>query len=129
MLSRPVGWAEAGLYATPMNEGLRFAGTVEIAGLSNKMNPRNIQHLNSKAHQMFALDEEHSSDWLGFRPTFPDSLPVIDHSPESNQILFAFGHQHIGLTLAGVTGRIIADLALGVTPDVDISAFSAKRFE
>ncbi|NKB63682.1 MAG: FAD-dependent oxidoreductase [Gammaproteobacteria bacterium] len=129
LLNRPVGWAEAGLYATPTNEGLRFAGTVEIAGLSKPANPRNIAYLNNKAHQMFALDESYSSDWLGYRPTFPDSLPVIDYSPNSHDILFAFGHQHIGLTLAGITGKIIAELILGNKPEVDISGFSARRFE
>ena len=57
-----------------------------------------------------------------------DSLPVISHSPRSERILLAFGHHHIGLTLGGITGRIIADLAAGRVPNFDISAYSAERF-
>ena len=127
-LSRPVGWADAGLYATPMSMGLRIAGTVELAGLHKRASRSRIAYLERKARELFAdlgaVDEE----WLGFRPTLPDSLPVIGRSTVSDRILLAFGHQHIGLTLGGITGRIIADLADGRAPNLDIAPYSPDRF-
>ncbi|KKK70307.1 hypothetical protein LCGC14_2925330, partial [marine sediment metagenome] len=67
------------------------------------------------------------SSWLGFRPTMPDSLPVIGPSPISDRIIHAFGHQHLGLTLGGLTGRIVADLAEGRPPNFPIAGFRADR--
>jgi D-amino-acid dehydrogenase len=128
LLQRPVGWAEAGLYATPTNEGLRFAGTVEIAGLNKPAGKRNIQYLSNRAKEMFALEETPDQTWLGFRPTLPDALPVIGCSPQSPHIVYAFGHQHIGLTLAGITGKLVAEVVAEVETSVDISAFSPTRF-
>ena len=128
LLSRPVGWADAGLYATPMKQGLRIAGTVEIAGLKKPKSQARIDFLTRKAHEMFGDLGAPDEDWLGFRPTMPDALPVIGRSHRSDKILFAFGHQHIGLTLAGITGRIIADLAQDRMPNFDISGFDPKRF-
>lgn len=128
LLSRPVGWADAGLYATPMEPGLRIAGTVEIAGLKKPKSKTRIDFLTRKAHEMFGDIGPPDEDWLGFRPTLPDALPVIGRSHRSDKILFAFGHQHIGLTLGGITGRIIADLAQDQMPNFDISGFDPKRF-
>ncbi|MFT5504960.1 MAG: glycine/D-amino acid oxidase-like deaminating enzyme [Gammaproteobacteria bacterium] len=128
LLNRPVSWNEAGFYATPMNEGLRFAGTVEIGGYHNRKNSKNITYLIRHARQMFDLPEQPDQDWLGFRPTFPDALPVIDYSPRSKNILFAFGHQHIGLTLSGITGKLIAELANNEKPSHNINSFRASRF-
>ena len=128
LVSRPVGWADAGLYATPMDSGLRVAGTVEIAGLKKPKSPGRIAYLERKAHEMFGDLGRPDEDWLGFRPTLPDALPVIGPSPRSERILFAFGHQHVGLTLGGITGRIVADLAEGRAPNLDISAYSPTRF-
>jgi D-amino-acid dehydrogenase len=67
-------------------------------------------------------------DWLGFRPTLPDALPVIGPSSRVPGVLYAFGHQHIGWTLGGITGRLVADLATGKAPEVDLAPFSARRF-
>jgi len=128
LVSRPVGWADAGFYATLMDEGLRIAGTVEIAGLHKPKSPGRITYLTHKAQEMFGDIGEPDDDWLGFRPTFPDALPAIGHSPASPHILHAFGHQHIGLTLGGITGRIVADLAEGRASNFDISPFDPKRF-
>ena len=127
-LSRPVAWAESGFYATPMDEGLRFAGTVELAGLSPEKNPKNLDYITRKAKHMVDLPGAPDSTWLGFRPTLPDSRPVIGPNPDNNNILFAFGHQHIGLTLAGITGKVIAEIAEGITPSIDMSPFRPDRF-
>ncbi|MCP4494319.1 MAG: FAD-binding oxidoreductase [Gammaproteobacteria bacterium] len=128
LLSRPVGWHAAGFYATPMNDGLRLAGTVEIAGLSESKNPRHLNYLKKYAQQMLELPDQADQSWLGFRPTFPDSLPVIGYSTNSEHILYAFGHQHIGLTLSGITGKLISELINGETLSHDIRAFSPGRF-
>ena len=128
LLSRPVSWQQAGFYATPMSLGLRFAGTVEIAGYHKEMNPRMVSYLTRKAHEMLELPAQADEEWLGFRPSCPDALPVIGYSTVSEHILFAFGHQHIGLTLAGITGKLIAELANGEEPSHNIAPFSPRRF-
>ena len=81
-----------------------------------------------KARQMLELPETPDTEWLGFRPTLPDALPVIGYSVISEYVLFAFGHQHIGLTLSGITGNIIAELASGEEPSHNIKPFSSRRF-
>ncbi|WP_246040528.1 NAD(P)/FAD-dependent oxidoreductase [Roseovarius arcticus] len=128
LISRPVGWAEAGLYATPMAQGLRFAGTVEIAALDAPFNYKNTSLLQRKSVEMFGSLGAPENPWLGYRPTFPDSLPVIGPSPSSNRVIFAFGHQHIGLTLGAVAGRIVTELVQGKPACIDISGFSPLRF-
>ena len=127
-VSRPVGWAEAGYYATPMADGLRIAGTVEINAIDAAFNTKCTDYLQRKSHEMFGDIGSPDDTWLGHRPTMPDSLPVIGHSKASDRVIFAFGHQHIGLTLGGVTGKVVVDLAQGRNPSFDISDFSARRF-
>ncbi|MCP3687799.1 MAG: FAD-binding oxidoreductase, partial [Gammaproteobacteria bacterium] len=108
--------------------GLRIAGTVEIAGLSDSKNPRHLSYLKKYAGQMLELPAQAAQDWLGFRPTFPDSLPAIGYSINSEHVLYAFGHQHIGLTLSGITGKLIAELINGEKLSHDITPFSPRRF-
>lgn len=128
-VSRPIAWAEGAFYATPMEHGLRLAGTVEIDHLDAPPNPARTDALARRAHVMFGPElGAPTSTWLGHRPTMPDSLPVIGRSHRSDRILFAFGHQHLGLTLGSITGRIIADLAEGRVPNFDISAYTPGRF-
>ncbi|MGI9311560.1 MAG: NAD(P)/FAD-dependent oxidoreductase [bacterium] len=126
---RPLHWVGSGFYATPTADALRFAGTVEIAGLSSRQNPRVLAYLTRMAKRMFDLDGAPTQTWLGHRPTFPDALPVIGPSAKSPRILLAFGHQHLGLTLAGITGKLIAQLIDDAPPEIDLTAFSARRFE
>ncbi len=77
---------------------------------------------------MLELPATPDQEWLGFRPTLPDSLPVIGYSGDSQNVLLAFGHQHIGLTLAGITGKLIAELVNGEQPSHNIAALSPRRF-
>ena len=128
LLSRPVSWTECGFYAVPMHQGLRFAGTVEIAGLAAPKNPRHIAFLTRKSREMLDIQDPPGSDWLGFRPTLPDSLPVISASRRSPNTYYAFGHQHLGLTLAGITGKLVAQLAAGEELSCNLRPFSADRF-
>ena len=128
MAPRPIAWAESGLYAVPTDNGLRFAGTVEIAGLEKPMNNNRINYIRHKASEMFGIEEEPDQTWLGYRPTMPDALPVIGPATTANNIFYAFGHQHIGLTLSGITGKLIGELMTGETTSIDISGFSPNRF-
>lgn len=128
LVSRPVGWSEAGFYATPMAQGLRIAGTVEITDIDAPFNHGRIDYLTRKSHEMFGDLGIPDDTWLGHRPTLPDALPVIGASPSSNRIICAFGHQHIGLTLGGVTGKIVTDLVQKRPPHCDIDRFAPQRF-
>ena len=126
-VTRPVGWGEGGFYATPMAAGLRLAGTVEIASLDKAVNRERLSYILRKGRQMFGQLPEPTSEWLGYRPTMPDSLPVIGLAPGKQRVIHAFGHQHLGLTLGGITGRIVADLAEGRRPNADIAAYAPSR--
>ncbi|GGE37755.1 NAD(P)/FAD-dependent oxidoreductase [Actibacterium pelagium] len=128
LVSRPVGWAEAGFYATPMAHGLRIAGTVEINAVDAAFNTRCTDYLQRKSHEMFGDIGSPDDTWLGYRPTMPDALPVIGASPASDRITLAFGHQHIGLTLGGLTGKVVTDLAQGRSPCCNIEHFAPQRF-
>ena len=126
-VTRPVGWAEGGFYAVPMAQGTRLAGTVEIAGLSAPPNADRLAHLRRRGAELLGALPEPVSEWLGYRPTLPDSLPVLGYSPRSDRIILAFGHQHLGLTLGGLTGRIVTDLAEGRQPNTELAPFRADR--
>ncbi len=128
MISRPVTWVESGFYVVPMDEGLRCAGTVEIAGLTQGKNRKVLDYMIRKSRQILDLPQSPTSDWLGFRPTMPDSLPVIGPASDSPGAWYAFGHHHLGLTLAGITGRVIAERIAGEPPCINIQPFSPSRF-
>jgi glycine/D-amino acid oxidase-like deaminating enzyme len=128
LLSRPVGWADVGFYMTPMNDGLRAAGTVELAGLNNPANPRRLKLIADTVKTLLPQLPNHDSEWTGFRPSMPDSMPVIGQSSKDAGVYYAFGHGHIGVTLSGITGKLITELIDGKPVSIDISAFAAKRF-
>jgi glycine/D-amino acid oxidase-like deaminating enzyme len=127
-LSRPVCPVELGIYLTPMAGRLRVAGTVELGGLRAPANPRRLAFLHRGACQLFPNLGEPSSDWLGFRPSLPDSLPVIGRARAARNVIYAFGHGHLGLTLAAVTGRLVAGLLDGRTNSDQLAPFAAGRF-
>ena len=128
LLQRPVCWNTAGFYATPTLEGLRLAGTVEIAGYNPKPNPRRLAYLVRKGREMLELPQSADQEWLGFRPTLPDSLPVIGCSRDNDRVIMAFGHHHLGLTLGGITGKLVAELANGEQTEHNIRFLSPDRF-
>ncbi len=129
MLNRPVGWSPGAFYLTPMSHGLRAAGTVELGGLSDAKRQGNIDHITRHARKLLPdLPETPESTWVGHRPTMPDSLPVIGRSSRTPEIILAFGHQHVGMTLGGITGRLVAQIADGEQPLVDLTPFSPDRF-
>lgn len=114
---------------TPMSSGLRLAGTVEFAGLMAPPNPVRARAMLDQVKAIFPrIETQGASEWLGFRPSMPDSLPVIGASRLSPSVLLAFGHGHLGLTLGPVTGRIIAALAAGTQPEIEVAPFRPDRF-
>ncbi|MCK2042754.1 FAD-binding oxidoreductase [Chromohalobacter sp. TMW 2.2308] len=107
---------------TPMSEGLRLAGTVEFAGLERPPNMERAWQLHRLSQGLFktSLDASEATPWMGFRPSLPDSLPVID-SAKDGRVLLAFGHHHLGLTQAAVTAELIAGLAMQGATKADAS--------
>jgi D-amino-acid dehydrogenase len=125
----PVASGEGKYFVTPMEEGLRIAGTVELAGLDAPPDYRRADALVDKAKRLLpALSASNVERWMGHRPSLPDSLPVIGRSRQGANAFLAFGHGHVGLTAAAPTGEIVADLVAGRTPFMDVSPFSAARF-
>ena len=122
---------------TPMDEGLRLAGTVEFAGLHRPANMQRAWQLHKLSQGLFKneLDTTEAKTWMGFRPSLPDSLPIID-SVKSGRVLLAFGHHHLGLTQAAITAEIISKLARQENqqtqlPDqlpIDLSPYRLSRF-
>ncbi|MFN4173011.1 MAG: NAD(P)/FAD-dependent oxidoreductase [Pseudorhodobacter sp.] len=112
-LTRPACPTARGFYLCPMAGRLRVAGTVELGGLTAPPSPHRIARLVEGARAIFPDLPEPDRDWMGFRPSMPDSLPVIGPSRAGDEILHAYGHGHVGLTLAPVTARLIADIIAG----------------
>lgn len=118
-----------GFVLAPMQDGIRLTSGVELAGLNAPPDFTRIQRLVPVAQQMLpGLSGEITRQWMGYRPSTPDSLPVIGASPHAPTVFYAFGHQHLGLTLGAVTGRLIADLISGRTPPLDMTPYRADRF-
>ena len=130
LLSRPVAFAQRKFIITPMLSGTRLAGTVEFAGTKIKPNWKRADMLFKQAKKVLnKVDESKIGEkWMGFRPSFPDSLPVIDRSPDNKNILFAFGHQHLGLTQGAITAELIADLVADKKPKFNLNSLSITRF-
>ena len=113
---------------TPMSTGLRCAGTVEFGGITLGPSKAPIRLLRQRLADFFPkLTYEGTEEWMGFRPTTPDSLPLIGEIKNSG-IFTAFGHQHIGITAGPKTGRLIADMISGRTPNIDMAPYDPSRY-
>ncbi len=125
----PVYSTERAFVCTPLETGLRLAGTVELGGLDAPPDWRRAEVLGHHARRWLpGLEAEGARRWMGFRPSMPDSLPVISTSPRHANAFFAFGHGHCGLGLAAKTGVLIADLVAGRTPAIDMAPYRIDRF-
>jgi D-amino-acid dehydrogenase len=112
-----------------MHEGIRATGVAEFAAPDAPANMANARMVQRHAQILVpGLTGEPASQWMGPRPSHPDSKPVIGRSPRHANVLFAFGHDHLGLTMAGITGKLVAELASGRPPSVDLSPFRPDRF-
>ena len=123
-------FAEHGFVVSTINKAIRVGGAVEFAGLKRPPNFNRASALLKKAENFMPglLNGNGYDKWMGFRPSLPDSLPVIDYSTLSKRVLYAFGHGHLGLTQAAGTAELVRDLIIGQNPAINMSAFSAKRF-
>lgn len=129
LFTRPTCIAESSFYMTPLRDlRLRAAGTVELSGLRLPLNPARTDFIERNIRRNIQLDAPVTSSWLGIRPTMPDYLPVIGHSSADERVIYAFGHQHLGMTLAGTTGDLVARLIEGKKPK-ELEQFSVARFK
>ncbi|MCK7596716.1 FAD-binding oxidoreductase [Microbulbifer sp. CAU 1566] len=129
-ISRPLVSFERSFVMTPMEEGLRLAGTVELGGLDAEPNFARADILFDHAQSLLPdISNTGAHRWMGFRPSLPDSLPVLGIAPHHPRVAFAFGHQHLGLTQAAITAELLADELEGKAPEIDLSPFSIKRFQ
>ncbi|MDT8854203.1 FAD-binding oxidoreductase [Paracoccaceae bacterium Fryx2] len=128
LLTRPTCLTARGFYLCPMTGRLRAAGTVELGGLTAPASEHRLRRLTDGARAIFPDLGPPSRSWMGFRPSIPDSLPVIGPSPGGPEVIHAYGHGHIGLTLAPVTARIVADLIARRRADLPLASYSVTRF-
>ncbi len=126
-LAMPVGFADHGFIATPLVDGLRVGGAVELAKPETAPNYQRAKAMRAKMRRYVPSLPEGGREWMGRRPSTPDSLPVISRHPGDARVVFAFGHGHLGLTLSAVTARLVAELLDGGAPD--IAAFDIRRFQ
>ncbi|WP_081161279.1 NAD(P)/FAD-dependent oxidoreductase [Ensifer aridi] len=118
-----------GFVITRLSSGIRVGGAVELGGLELPPNFRRSEAMLKKAQAFLpGLKPEGGVQWMGFRPSLPDSLPAIGRARATSRVIYAFGHGHLGLTQSAGTARIVADLLTGQTPAIDIAPFSPQRF-
>ena len=128
LLSRPVIFLNRGFGITPMEQGLRVVGTVEFGGLENPASKKRILNLVNNAKYLFPELTNHHDEWLGFRPTLPDYLPVIGPSKNHKNLFYSFGHHHLGWTLGAISGKIIAGMIAKENTNLNLSPYNSLRF-
>ena len=128
LLTRPVIFQNRGFGITPMEQGLRVVGTVEFGGLDNPISKGRIKNLINNAKYMLGDLPEHEDEWLGFRPSMPDFLPVIGPSKNHKNVFYCFGHHHLGWTLGPISGKIISGMIAGENTNLDLMPYSSQRF-
>ena len=128
LLKRPVIFLDRGFGMTPMNQGLRAVGTVELGGFDNPISKKRIDYIDKCAKELLPQLEEFQDEWLGFRPTLPDFLPVIGPSLKNRNIIYAFGHHHLGWTLGAITGKIVSGIVNEEKTNLDLTPYSSSRF-
>ena len=128
-LGRPVLDADVGYCLAPMEQGIRLTTGAEFADRDAPPTPVQLERLLPKAKDLFPLGEPvEPTPWMGSRPCFPDSRPVIGRAPGQDGLWLAYGHAHWGLTLGPATGRLIAEMMTGATPFCDPAPYGAERF-
>ena len=128
LISRPVVNSNRGFGMSPMDQGLRVVGTVEFGGLENALSKNRIKNLILNAKEMLDGLPEHKDEWLGFRPTLPDFLPVIGPSKNYENVYYSFGHHHLGWTLGAISGKIVSGMIANENTNMDLKPYSSVRF-
>lgn len=116
-----------------MDQGTRLAGTVEFGGLDAPLVEARadclLPHAKALLPALFTqASVEDGIRWLGFRPSLPDSLPVLGRSPKHSNVYFSFGHQHLGLTWSAVTAKLLKQEIQGKQPDIDLTPYRIERY-
>jgi D-amino-acid dehydrogenase len=128
-LTRPVVDAEMGYCLAPMEQGIRLTTGAEFAARDAPPTPVQLDRLLPSAKALFPLGEPvEPTPWMGSRPCFPDSRPVVGPAPGQRDLWLAYGHAHWGLTLGPATGRLLAEMMTGATPFCDPAPYGAARF-
>jgi len=128
LLKRPVIFSNRGFGITPMEQGLRVVGTVEFGGLENPLSKSRIKNLLDNAKFMLGDLPDHEDEWLGFRPTLPDFLPVMGPSKNHKNVFYCFGHHHLGWTLGPISGKIVSGMIAKENTNLNLSPYSSSRF-
>jgi len=128
LISRPVVYANRGFGMSPMDQGLRVVGTVEFGGLKNPLSKNRIKNLIVNAKDMLDGLPEHKDEWLGFRPSMPDFLPVIGPSKNYKNVFYSFGHHHLGWTLGAISGKIVSTMIANENTNLNLKPYSSLRF-
>ena len=128
LLNRPVIFSNRGFGITPMEQGLRVVGTVEFGGVDNPISKARIKNLINNANYMLGDLPAHEDEWLGFRPSTPDFLPVLGPSKNYKNVFYCFGHHHLGWTLGPISGKIIAGMIAEENTNLDLKPYSSLRF-
>lgn len=128
-VKRQLIFSSHGFVVTPLDTGLRVGGAVELGGLRRPPNYARAGAMLEKAARFLpGLKTEGGRQWMGYRPSLPDSLPVIGRAATMPDVFYAFGHGHLGLTQAAATGRLVRDLVTGEAPPFGLAPFSPQRF-
>ena len=128
-LQRQIIFGAHGFVVTPLSTGIRVGGAVELGGLKLPPNFKRSAHMLEKASRLLpGLRTEGGTQWMGYRPSLPDSLPVIGHAKASRRVVYAFGHGHLGLTQSAATGHLVAQLLAGQAPAIPLEPFRPDRF-
>lgn len=128
-VKRQLVFPEHGFVITPLATGLRVGGAVELAGLDRPPNYARARAMLEKASRFLpGLDTGGGRQWMGYRPSLPDTLPVVGTARQCERVAYAFGNGHLGLTQAAAMGRLARDLVLGHDPAIDLAPFSPRRF-
>jgi D-lysine oxidase len=129
VLNHPVLDSDLGFVLAPMTRGIRLTTAVEFARRDAAPTPVQLAQALPRARQLFPLAEAvDAKPWIGARPCLPDMLPVIGRAPRHRGLWFNFGHQHHGLTLGPVSGRLLAEMMTGEEPLADPTPFAVERF-
>lgn len=131
-LRKPLILVERRVAVTPMGDSLRFGGTMELSGHSEKVLPQRIEQIKRAAYDYFPelgpADFAATKPWFGYRPVSPDGLPYIGRLARYKNLSVASGHAMLGVTLAPITGVLIADLLAGRRPRIDTALLDPNRF-
>ncbi|WHA42764.1 NAD(P)/FAD-dependent oxidoreductase [Agrobacterium larrymoorei] len=128
-LKRQIYFNDHAFVVTPLSSGVRVGGAVELGGLDLPANFRRSEAMLKKASQFLpGLKTEGGKQWMGFRPSLPDSLPVIGRSRAARSVIYAFGHGHLGLTQSAATARLVTELVGDRETSISTDPFRANRF-